>query len=283
MASASKKNPNSKNQISKRKPVLREDSRLNKPYKPNKTYIAASEKDGLMRLNRFLSNAGVASRREADKLIEMGLVSVNGQIVTELGVKIDPQRDIVKYDDLNLKPEKMKYVLLNKPKDYITTMEDPEGRKTVMFLVKDACRERIYPVGRLDRNTTGLLLFTNDGEMAKRLTHPKHGYPKIYHVETMERVTADDMNKMRNGIQLEDGQIIVDEVEYVGDGKDARQVGIRIHSGKNRIVRRIFESLGYKIKKLDRVMFAGLTKKDLPRGRYRILSEQEINFLRMIR
>lgn len=283
MASSSKKDPNSKRQQAKRKPAIAPDSKLNKPFTPKKAYVSRTERDGLIRLNRFLSNAGVASRREADKLIEMGLVTVNGVIVTELGTKVDPKKDVIRYDDLKLRPEPMRYVLLNKPKDFITTMDDPEGRKTVMFLVKDACKERIYPVGRLDRNTTGLLLFTNDGDMAKRLTHPKHGYPKIYHVETIQKVSGADLQKMRDGISLDDGPVKVDEVEFVGDGKDQRQVGLRIHSGKNRIVRRIFEHLGYSIKKLDRVMFAGLTKKDLARGRYRHLTEQEINFLKMIR
>lgn len=283
MASSSKKNPNSKNQQARRKPAITEDSKLNKPFTPKKGYISKTEREGLVRLNRFLSNAGIASRREADKLIEMGLVTVNGKVTTELGTKIDPRRDVVRYDDVNLKPEPMRYVLLNKPKDYITTMEDPNDRKTVMSLVVGACKERIYPVGRLDRNTTGLLLFTNDGDLAKRLTHPKHGFPKLYHVETIEKVKGADLEKMREGIKLEDGFIKVDEVEFVGDSKDQRQVGLRIHSGKNRIVRRIFESLGYTVKKLDRVMFAGLTKKDLARGRYRHLSEQEINFLKMIR
>jgi 23S rRNA pseudouridine2605 synthase len=254
--------------------------RLNKPFVPA---TGAPKDDGLIRLNRFLSQAGIASRREADRLIELGLVTVNGEIIKELGQKVDPLKDVVKYDDVKLRPEKMRYVLLNKPKDYITTMDDPRERKTVMALVKDACPERIYPVGRLDRATTGLLLFTNDGELAKRLTHPKHGYPKIYHVETMEKVKGVDLEKMRDGLQLEDGFIQADEVAFVGDGKDPHQVGIRIHSGKNRIVRRIFEHLGYTVKKLDRVMFAGLTKKDLPRGRHRQLTEQEINFLRMIR
>ena len=236
--------------------------------------------DGLMRLNKFLSNAGVASRRDADKLIELGLVSVNGIVVTELGHKVDAKIDVVKYDDKTLKPEPMRYVLLNKPKDYITTMDDPEERKTVMFLIKSACKERIYPVGRLDRNTTGLLLFTNDGDLAKKLTHPKHGIQKLYHVETIEKVKGGDLDAIREGVQLEDGYIKADEVSYVGD--DPHHVGIRIHSGRNRIVRRIFEHYKYTIKKLDRVMFAGLTKKDLPRGRYRNLTEQEVNYLRMI-
>lgn len=236
--------------------------------------------DGLIRLNKYLSNAGVASRRDADKLIELGLVSVNGKVITELGHKVDPKIDLVKYDDKTLKPEPLRYVLLNKPKDFITTMDDPEERKTVMFLVKSACKERIYPVGRLDRNTTGLLLFTNDGDLAKKLTHPKHGIQKLYHVETIEKVKGGDMDAIREGVQLEDGFIKADEISYVGD--DPHHVGIRIHSGRNRIVRRIFEHYQYTIKKLDRVMFAGLTKKDLPRGRHRHLTEQEVNYLRMI-
>jgi len=255
---------------------------VNKPFVPSKSGALKAD-DGLMRLNRFLSQAGVASRREADRLIELGLVTVNGVVVKELGQKIDPAKDVVKYDDVKLRPEKMRYVLLNKPKDYITTMDDPKERKTVMALVADACPERIYPVGRLDRATTGLLLFTNDGDLAKRLTHPKHGFPKIYHVETLEKVKGSDIDKIREGIQLEDGFIQADEIAYVGDGNDPHQVGIRIHSGKNRIVRRIFEHFGYTVKKLDRVMFAGLTKKDLPRGRHRQLTEHEVNFLRMIR
>lgn len=237
--------------------------------------------DGKMRLNKFLSNAGIASRRDADKLIELGLVSVNGKVITELGFKVDPLVDAVKYDDKNLKPERLRYVLLNKPKDYITTMDDPEERKTVMFLVKDICKERIYPVGRLDRQTTGLLLFTNDGELAKKLTHPKHGVQKLYHVETIEKIKGTDIDAIREGVKLEDGFIQADEISFVGD--DPRQVGIRIHSGQNRIVRRIFEHFNYTVKKLDRVMYAGLTKKDLGRGRCRMLTEQEINYLKMIR
>lgn len=256
-------------------------SRTGSFKKEETVFKPAKKDDGTIRLNKFLSNAGIASRREADRLIELGLVTVNGKAVTELGHKVDPSKDIVKYDDVALRPERYRYVLLNKPKDYITTMDDPDGRKTVMFLVREACKERIYPVGRLDRNTTGLLLFTNDGELAKRLTHPKNGYAKLYHVETVEKVNPRHLEELRTGITLEDGPIVADDVSYVND--DPRQVGIRIHSGKNRIVRRIFEHYNYTIKKLDRVMFAGLTKKDLPRGRFRHLSEQEINFLKMIR
>jgi 23S rRNA pseudouridine2605 synthase len=196
---------------------------------------------------------------------------------------VDPQKDVVQYDDAVIRPEKFQYVLLNKPKDYITTASDPEGRRTVMELVQSACKERIYPVGRLDRQTTGLLLFTNDGEMAKRLTHPKHGFPKLYHVETTEKFSREHLEQIRKGVELDDGFIKADEAEYVGTGEDTRHIGIRIHSGRNRIVRRLFEHLGYTIRKLDRVMFAGLTKKDLPRGRCRHLTEQEVGFLKMIR
>ncbi len=286
MASSTKRDPSSRNQ-QKKKTTSRSatgNKKLNKAFVPKaRPARAQSAGDGLIRLNRYLSNAGVASRREADKLIEMGLVKVNGNVVTGLGTKVNPKTDTVVFDDVSLKPEKMQYVLLNKPKDYITTMEDELGRKTVMSLVQSACKERIYPVGRLDRNTTGLLLFTNDGELAKRLTHPRYAFPKLYHVETSEKIKPEDLDKIRKGVQLEDGYIKADEIEYVGEGSNRREVGLRIHSGRNRIVRRIFEHLGYTIKKLDRVMFAGLTKKDLPKGRYRHLSENEVNFLRMIR
>jgi 23S rRNA pseudouridine2605 synthase len=237
--------------------------------------------DTTIRLNRFLSNAGVASRREADRLIELGLVSVNGKVVTELGIRVDPNKDVVKYDDVVLRPERLRYVMLNKPKDFLTTGDDPEGRKTVMWLVKDACHERLYPVGRLDRNTMGLLLFTNDGDLAKRLTNPKSGFPKLYHVETAEKIKGADLDKIREGLKLEDGIVKAEEVSLVNGSN--YEVGIRINSAKNRVVHRIFEHFGYTIKKLDRVMYAGLTKKDLPRGRYRHLTEQEVSFLKMVR
>lgn len=256
---------------------------LNKDFKPTESYISRTERNGLVRLNKFLSMAGIASRRDADQLIELGLVSVNGVVVTELGTKINPQKDIVKHDDRVIKPEKYRYVLLNKPKGFITTMDDPEGRETVMQLVASACNERIYPVGRLDRDTTGLLLFTNDGEMAKRLTHPKHEYPKLYHVELSEKIHVESLKRLLDGVSLEDGFVKADQVAFVEGSKSQKEVGIRIHSGKNRIVRRMFEHLGFKVKKLDRVMFAGLTKKDLARGRFRHLSEQEVSFLKMIR
>ena len=256
---------------------------LHKEFVPEKAYISKTEREGLIRLNKFLSNAGVASRREADQLIELGLVSVNGVVVKELGLKIDPKNDVVKYDDAVLRPEKLRYFLLNKPKGFLTTMEDPEGRRTVMDLVKDACVERIYPVGRLDRATTGLLLFTNDGELAKRLMHPKHEFPKLYHVETDQKVRSEHIDQMREGFVLDDGFIKADEIEYVEGVNAKKQVGIRIHSGRNRIVRRMFEHFGYTVVKLDRVMYAGLTKKELTRGRYRPLTEGEIGFLKMIR
>lgn len=233
-----------------------------------------------IRLNKYLSNAGVCSRREADVLIQTGVVSVNGQIVTELGYKIN-RGDVVKYDGETINAETKRYVLLNKPKDFITTMDDPWGRKTVMGLVVKACKERIYPVGRLDRDTTGLLLFTNDGDLAKKLTHPRYEAKKIYHVETNKPVTKEHLELLLRGIELEDGPIRCDHAEYVKDGASAREVGVEIHSGKNRIVRRMFEKLGYEVVKLDRVQFASLTKKDLPRGFYRHLTEKEVAFLKM--
>lgn len=232
-----------------------------------------------IRLNKFLSNAGVASRREADVLIQTGVVTVNDEIILELGYKIKPG-DVVKYDGQTINAETKRYVLLNKPKDFITTMDDPLGRKTVMSLVKKACKERIYPVGRLDRETTGLLLFTNDGDLAKKLTHPRYKASKIYHVEANKPVTLEDIEKMRTGITLEDGLIKCDHVEYIENG-GSREIGVELHSGKNRIVRRIFESLGYEVVRLDRVKFASLTKKDLPRGFYRHLTEKEVAFLKM--
>ena len=232
-----------------------------------------------LRLNKFLANAGVCSRREADEFIQAGLVTVNGEVVTELGTKI-LRTDEVKFHDAPVSLEKKVYVLLNKPKDYVTTSDDPQQRKTVMDLVKDVCPERIYPVGRLDRNTTGVLLLTNDGDLASKLTHPKFLKKKVYHVHLDKNLTAHDMDQIREGITLEDGEIKADAVEYADD-RDKAQVGIEIHSGKNRIVRRIFESLGYKVMKLDRVYFAGLTKKGLRRGEWRYLTEQEVNFLRM--
>ena len=232
-----------------------------------------------LRLNKFLANAGVCSRREADEFIQAGLVTVNGQVVTELGAKI-LRTDEVKFHDAVVSLEKKVYVLLNKPKDYVTTSDDPQQRKTVMDLVKDVCPERIYPVGRLDRNTTGVLLLTNDGDLASKLTHPKFLKKKVYHVHLDKNLTAHDMQQISEGITLEDGEIKADAVAYADD-HDKSQVGIEIHSGKNRIVRRIFESLGYRVTKLDRVQFAGLTKKNLRRGDWRFLTEKEVDMLRM--
>lgn len=232
-----------------------------------------------VRLNKFIANAGICSRREADDLITKGLIKVNGQVVTELGSKITA-KDIVEYNDKVVTTEKKCYVLLNKPKDTVTTVDDPNGRKTVMDLVRNACEERIYPVGRLDRNTTGVLLLTNDGDLASKLTHPQYVKKKIYHVWTDRDIAEEDMQRIADGIELEDGPIHADAISYATE-TDRNQAGIEIHSGRNRIVRRIFESLGYHVTKLDRVYFAGLTKKNLPRGRWRYLTQDEVNFLKM--
>ena len=230
--------------------------------------------DEKIRLNKFMANAGLCSRREADEFIQQGLVKVNGQVVTELGTKISHD-DTVEYDEKVVALESKCYILLNKPKDCVTTSDDPNGRTTVLDLVKGACNERIYPVGRLDRNTTGVLLLTNDGDLASKLTHPKYVKKKIYHVWTDK-----DMQRIADGIELEDGPIHADAISYATE-TDRNQAGIEIHSGRNRIVRRIFESLGYHVTKLDRVYFAGLTKKNLPRGRWRYLTQEEVNFLKM--
>ena len=257
-------------------------------YNPNAKYSMKKQieyKDILtdpnepIRLNKYLANAGVCSRREADEFITAGVVSVNGEVVTELGTKIK-RTDEVKFHDEPVSVERKVYVLLNKPKDCVTTSDDPQERKTVMHCVKDACKERIYPVGRLDRNTTGVLLLTNDGDMASKLTHPKYLKKKIYHVHCDKNVTKADLDQIAAGITLDDGEIRADAISYASE-TDKKQVGIEIHSGKNRIVRRIFESLGYKVTKLDRVYFAGLTKKGLKRGDWRFLTEMEVNMLRM--
>lgn len=231
-----------------------------------------------IRLNKYMANAGVCSRREADEHIAAGLVKVNGEVVTELGTKIT-RNDVVEYNGEAVVPERKCYVLLNKPKDCVTTSDDPNGRTTVLDLVKNACKERIYPVGRLDRNTTGVLLLTNDGDLASKLTHPKFVKKKIYHVWTDKDIEEDDMQRIADGIELEDGEIHADAISYVNDS-DRNQAGIEIHSGRNRIVRRIFEALGYRVTKLDRVYFAGLTKKNLPRGRWRYLTQEEVDYLR---
>ncbi len=235
--------------------------------------------DEQIRLNKFMANAGICSRREADEFIQQGLVKVNGNVVTELGTKIT-HSDTVEYDGKVVTLEHKCYILLNKPKDCVTTSDDPNGRLTVMDIVKGACEERIYPVGRLDRNTTGVLLLTNDGDLASKLTHPKYVKKKIYHVWTDKDISEDDMQRIADGIELDDGPIHADAISYATD-TDRNQAGIEIHSGRNRIVRRIFESLGYHVTKLDRVYFAGLTKKNLPKGRWRYLTQEEVNFLKM--
>jgi len=260
----------------KREDARPRDTEFNRP---ERTVIAparkTNEEKGLIRLNRYISNAGICSRRKADELIAAGVVTVNGEAITELGHKVDPAKDLVRYNGELLKREKKVYVLLNKPKDYITTTDDPQERRTVMQLVDKASRERIYPVGRLDRNTTGLLLMTNDGDLADKLSHPKNGITKIYNVELDKSLSQGDLNKIAFGLELEDGLIKPDNISYVAGGTK-KEIGIQIHSGKNRIVRRIFEHLGYSVEKLDRVVYGNLTKKDLPRGRWRYLEDHEL-------
>ncbi|MBO4282095.1 MAG: pseudouridine synthase [Bacteroidales bacterium] len=246
--------------------------------RPKVLSLEWNEERGLIRLNKYIANAGVCSRREADNLIESGAVTVNGVVVKELGAKVMPT-DVVCYGDKVLQREKPVYILLNKPKDFITTTNDEFDRKNVMNLVAGACEQRVYPVGRLDRNTTGLLLITNDGELTKKLTHPRYGVKKIYHVELDKALSQEDFGQIISGLELEDGFIAPDELAYVGDSQ--REVGITLHSGKNRIVRRIFEHLGYEVVRLDRVYYAGLTKKDLPRGHWRFLRQEEVNILKM--
>jgi 23S rRNA pseudouridine2605 synthase len=265
-----------------KKPVRKEKR---KPYtgrenKPDRILHNPEKNQALIRLNKFIANAGICSRREADKLIGSGVITVNGKPVSELGIKISPE-DRVQYDGQNIRTEKKYYVLLNKPKGYLTTTDDPFDRKTVMFLVKNACHERIYPVGRLDRETTGVLLLTNDGDLAKKLTHPKYRITKIYHVVLDKNLKAGDMKKIAEGIELEDGFIRPDAIAYAQGATDKKEIGIEIHSGKNRVIRRIFETVGYRVARLDRVSFAGLTKKDVPRGKWRYLNDKEIGFLKM--
>ncbi|MCG8183756.1 rRNA pseudouridine synthase [Tenacibaculum piscium] len=233
-----------------------------------------------MRLNKYISNSGICSRREADTYIEHGSVFVNGNLMTQMGYKVQPT-DEVRFDGTLISIEKKRYILLNKPKNYITTMEDERGRKTVMELVDNATKERIYPVGRLDRNTTGLLLFTNDGELAKKLTHPKHNVRKLYQASLDKKLSISDLDKLRGDVVIEGKKVFIDAVSYV-EGERKTEVGIEIHSGRNRIVRKIFENFGYAVTKLDRVIFAGMTKRNLPRGRWRELTEQEVNTLKML-
>jgi len=237
------------------------------------------EKDGI-RLNKYIAHAGLASRREADDLIKTGVVEVNGKVISEMGYKVQPA-DVVRFDGKTIKAEKKVYVLLNKPKGFITTMNDEKGRKTVMDLVANASPYRIYPVGRLDRPTTGVLLLTNDGDMAKKLTHPKHRVKKLYHVTLDKNLTGNDFQKILKGIELKEGIARVDKLSYV-EGKKKNELGLSIHIGWNRVIRRIFSKMGYEVVSLDRVYFAGLTKKGVKRGQWKILTEQEINYLKII-
>ncbi|MDR2286820.1 MAG: rRNA pseudouridine synthase [Prevotellaceae bacterium] len=256
----------------------RRSSRLH-PEKPvRKPEKNSEKKDELVRLNKFIANSGICSRREADEYITAGLVSVNGQIITELGTKIRRDDD-VRFNKERLKGENKAYVLLNKPKNYITTTDDPHAKKTVMELVEGACKERVYPVGRLDRNSTGVLLFTNDGDLAKQLTHPSHNKLKVYQVRLNKNITKADLKALLEGVELEDGPAVADDVHISDTKKD--ELGIEIHSGKNRVIRRMFEKLGYEVVKLDRVYFAGLTKKGLRRGQYRLLTPKEVEMLKM--
>ncbi|WBX73361.1 pseudouridine synthase [Tenacibaculum pacificus] len=247
--------------------------------KPAVEQVSKDDTAGI-RLNKYISNSGICSRREADTYIEHGSVFVNGNLMTQMGYKVQPT-DEVRFDGTLISIEKKRYILLNKPKNYITTMEDERGRKTVMELVDNATKERIYPVGRLDRNTTGLLLFTNDGELAKKLTHPKHNVRKLYQASLDKKLSISDLDKLRGDVVIEGKKVFIDAVSYV-EGERKTEVGIEIHSGRNRIVRKIFENFGYAVTKLDRVIFAGMTKRNLPRGRWRELTEQEVNTLKML-
>lgn len=259
-----------------------EFKRKEKPAKEVvKKWAAPKKKTDNIRLNRYLAMAGVCSRREADDLIRAGIVKVNGKIIVEMGFQVKPE-DEVNYGGQTLKRERHVYVLLNKPKDFITTRSDPQDRRTVMNLIAKATKENIYPVGRLDRMTTGVLLFTNDGDLTRRLTHPSSEVEKIYNVTLDKAVKYDHIKQLQEGIELDDGEIKADKVKYVGNGEDKKQVGVELHSGRNRIVRRMFEHFGYRVIKLDRVVFAGLTKKELPRGKYRILKEVEVGNLKGI-
>jgi 23S rRNA pseudouridine2605 synthase len=264
----------------KKKPFQKSDRKFSDKGKKFEKPQLKETRNDIIRLNKFIADSGVCSRREADTLIESGAISVNGKVVTELGTKVGLY-DKVSMGGQSLNREKLQYVLLNKPKGFITTMKDPQERKTVDMLIKNACKERIVPVGRLDRNTTGLLLFTNDGQLAKKLTHPSHRIRKIYQAELDKPLSKNDLIAISEGVTLEDGFIAADKIAYLNpDQKNV--IGIEIHSGKNRIIRRIFAHLGYEVVKLDRTMFAGLTKKDIPRGKYRHLNDKEINFLRML-
>ncbi|MEQ9188256.1 MAG: pseudouridine synthase [Cryomorphaceae bacterium] len=249
--------------------------------KPFEGFKKKPENDGLTRLNKYLAMAGICSRREADKFIEQGMVSINGKVVTELGTKVKPD-DIVEYGGEKIKAEALRYVLLNKPKDCITTLSDERGRNTVVGLVKNACKERVFPVGRLDRNTTGLILLTNDGDLADKLAHPSNDVRKVYHVITDKNVSIADLKKLETGVELDDGVAKADAALFAGDGSVRNEIGMEIHSGRNRVVRRMFEALGYEVTRLDRAAFAGLSKKGLPRGRWRFLTDKEVGYLKML-
>ncbi|CAL2088560.1 pseudouridine synthase [Tenacibaculum sp. 190524A02b] len=258
----------------------RNQDKFKKDFRKPKPSTSKKTENTGVRLNKFIANSGICSRREADTYIEHGSVTVNGKLVTEMGYKVQPT-DEVRFDGTTISMEQKRYVLMNKPKNYITTMEDDRGRRTVMDLIQNATKERIYPVGRLDRNTTGLLLFTNDGELAKKLTHPKHNVRKLYHASLDKKLTLADLEKLRGDVIIEGRKVFIDAVSYV-EGEKKTEVGIEIHSGRNRIVRKIFEHFGYHVIKLDRVIFAGLTKRNLPRGRWRELTQQEIGSLHML-
>lgn len=275
------KNPNSKQKSDNQKDKkFRPHPQKLKNFKVKPGTANTKKESDDIRLNKYISNSGICSRREADTYIKSGSATINGKIVTEMGYQVKPT-DEVRFDGALISPETKRYVLLNKPKNYITTMDDEKDRKTVMELIRTAAKERIYPVGRLDRNTTGLLLFTNDGEMAKKLTHPKHQVKKLYHVTLDKKLSLSDLQKISDNFVLDDKMVFVDKVSYIDD-KPKNEIGIEIHSGRNRIVRRIFEHFGYTVTKLDRVIFAGLTKKNLARGVWRHLTQQEINNLKMI-
>lgn len=247
-------------------------------YDAEQQHFSRYKEDDGIRLNRYIANAGVCSRRDAEQYILAGVITINGKVVTELATKVH-YGDVVKFNNAPLTPEKKTYILLNKPKDYVTTTEDPHAEKTVMDLIGDAGKNRVYPVGRLDRATTGLLLLTNDGDLAEHLCHPKYNKQKIYHVTLDRKVEEEDIEKLLNGIELEDGPANADEIEYCNP-ENLAEVGVVIHNGRNRIVRRMFEALKYRVKKLDRVYYAGLTKKNLPRGKWRFLTEREIAMLK---
>jgi 23S rRNA pseudouridine2605 synthase len=275
----SNKNSSRGRQEGKKKTPLNRKS-TKKEFKKIKETPQCDASSGI-RLNKYIANSGICSRREADTYIEHGSVEINGKLITEMGYKVQPD-DVVRFDGTSITPEQKKYVLLNKPKNYITTMDDDRGRKTVMELIANASKERIYPVGRLDRNTTGLLLFTNDGDLAKKLTHPKHNVRKLYHASLDRKLELRDLEKLRGEVIIEGRKVFIDAISYV-NGEPKSEIGIEIHSGRNRIVRKIFEHVGYKVNKLDRVVFAELTKKNLPRGRWRPLTNLEVTNLQILK